>query len=79
MKAKAPSGTKTKACTEEEIKAYQAFSSLSLDERRRRVYQNMVRYMPDSPVTRDFLIGRIQLPKRRGRKQTAKKQRRLFK
>lgn len=55
-------------CTKEEIEAYQKFAALSLEERRRRVYEFMVINMPDSPVTRDFLAGKIKLPKRRGRK-----------
>jgi len=57
-----------KPCTKEEIEAFQKFAALSLEERRRRVYENMVINMPDSPVTRDFLAGRVRLPKRRGRK-----------
>jgi hypothetical protein len=57
-----------KECTQAEIKAYHDFASLSLDERRRRVYETMVIVMPSSPVTRDFLAGKIKLPGKRGRK-----------
>jgi hypothetical protein len=55
-------------CTKEEIEAYQKFAALSLEERRRRVYERMIETMPDSPVTKDFLAGKIKLLKRRGRK-----------
>lgn len=57
-----------KPCTKEEIEAFQKFAALSLEERRRRVYEYMVINMPNSPVTRDLLAGKIKLPKRRGRK-----------
>jgi hypothetical protein len=57
-----------KPCTNEEIVAYQKFAALSLEERRRRVYENMAVNMPYSPITREFLAGKIRLPKKRGRK-----------
>jgi hypothetical protein len=50
----------------------QDFASLSLDERRRAVYEKMCLVMPYSPIVRDYLAGKIKIPVR-GRKPKAKR------
>jgi len=55
-------------CTTDEIKAYQEFASLSLDERRRRVIARFIEDHPFSEFTRAVIASRYPVPKRRGRK-----------
>lgn len=58
----------SKEFTEQEIKDYQAFASLSLDERRRRIVEKFCIDFPDSEFTRDVLSGRYPVSKRKVRK-----------
>jgi hypothetical protein len=60
-------------CSQKQIDEYNTFASLSLDERRRRVYSRFITTFPNSPLTRDVLSGGIQLPKPRGGKTTNRK------
>jgi hypothetical protein len=75
---------------EEEIKAYQEFASLSLDERRRRLIEKFCIDYPDSEFTKAVLTGSYPVPKKRCRKKgnaanrqsvvtTAKKMKNLLK
>lgn len=59
--------------TQAEIKAYQDFAALPLSERRRRIYAKFAKDFPNSPLTFDYLTGRVQLPKKRGRKPTGQR------
>src|SRR5688572_25113913 len=61
-----------KPCLQAEIDAYFEFASLPLQERRRRVFERMIETMPDSPFVFDLLTGRIEMPKKRGRKRIAR-------
>jgi hypothetical protein len=55
-------------CTADEIKAYQEFASLSLDERRRRAIAKFIEDHPYSEFTRAVIAGRYPVPKKRGRR-----------
>jgi len=47
---------------------YCYFASLSIDERRRIVFENYMKIYPHSLLTNEILSGSYPIPKKRGRK-----------
>ena len=55
-------------CTQAEIDEWSKFAPLPISERKRIIYENFIKYLPDSPLSKEIIANGLHLkpePKRR--------------